>query len=78
MGSNQTRKQHAHVKCSYLIQERAKGSEGDWQDRSGLDDYWGRAKEAMNKYLSLAPPDDVQAVRCVFFACLIWLGGLCG
>lgn len=69
---------HAHVQCSYLIQERAKGSEGDWQDRSGLDDYWGRAKAAMNKYLSLAPPDDVQAVRCVlvffFNACFFWLG----
>jgi hypothetical protein len=50
---------------SYLIQERAKGSEGDWADRSGLQDYWGRAKSAMNKYLSLAPPEDVEGVRCV-------------
>lgn len=59
---------HTH---SYLIQERAKGSAGDWQDQSGLRDYWGRAKAAMNKYLSLAPADDVQGVRCVF---VCWVG----
>lgn len=58
------------MRHSYLIQERAKGAGGDWADQSGLSDYWGRAKAAMNKYLSLAPPEDVQSVRCVW--------GLCG
>jgi hypothetical protein len=37
--------------------------EGDWQDTSGLDDAYEKARENMQKYLSLAPPDDVANVR---------------
>lgn len=34
----------------------------------------GRATAAMGKYLSLAPPEDVEAVRCVSCSSLLFVG----
>ncbi|KAM3569678.1 hypothetical protein VYU27_008236 [Nannochloropsis oceanica] len=48
---------------SYLLSEQGKGPEGDWHDLSGLEEAYGKALENMQKYLSLAPPDDVESVR---------------